>query len=85
MKLLIAGDTVPTPSNYTLFQSADLNPLFGNEIERLVVQSDLFILNLETPLVDKDTPIAKCGPTLPSPAATMMVHTNYVPVNIISI
>lgn len=71
VKLLIAGDTVPTPSNYALFESADLGALVGKEIESLIAQADFFILNLETPLVDKDTPIAKCGPNLRAPTSTV--------------
>ena len=73
MKLLIAGDTVPTPSNYALFESADLGALVGEEIENLIAQSDFFILNLEAPLVDEDTPIAKCGPNLRAPTNTIAV------------
>lgn len=71
MKLLIAGDTVPTQSNYSLFQSAELSALVGKEIESLITQSDFFILNLEAPLVDKDTPIAKCGPNLRVPTSAV--------------
>lgn len=71
MKLLIAGDTVPTPSNYALFESSDLRALVGEEIESLIAQSDFFILNLEAPLVDEDTPIAKCGPNLRAPTNTI--------------
>lgn len=38
MKLLISGDTVPTPSNYLLFQSAESSALVSKEIESLLVQ-----------------------------------------------
>lgn len=71
MKLLFAGDTVPTSSNYALFESADLKALVGKEIESLLTQSDFFILNLEAPLVDKDSPIAKCGPNLRASTSTV--------------
>ena len=71
MKLLIAGDTVPTPSNYSLFQSADMNALVGKEIMSMIAQSDFFILNLEAPLVDKDKPITKCGPNLRAPTSAV--------------
>jgi hypothetical protein len=30
MNILIAGDLVPTPSNYALFENADVEGLLGN-------------------------------------------------------
>ncbi|MGH4140375.1 CapA family protein [Clostridium sp.] len=64
MQLLIAGDLVPTKSNTDLFSNADTAALLGKELLSLWNSTDIRIFNLEVPLTDKETPIAKCGPNL---------------------
>lgn len=61
MKLLIAGDLVPTDSNINLFESADLKALLGEELLNLWQEADERVFNLEAPITDKWNPIKKHG------------------------
>lgn len=67
MKLLIAGDLVPTESNMNLFENGRVDILLGEELLSNWNNVDVRILNLEVPLTDKNTPIKKCGPNLAAP------------------
>ncbi|RAV13805.1 CapA family protein [Paenibacillus contaminans] len=69
--LLIAGDLVPTQSNTDLFNNADIVRLLGGELFSLWNSTNMRIFNLEAPLVDKETPIPKCGPNLSAPTSTI--------------
>ncbi|NOH16234.1 CapA family protein [Clostridium cochlearium] len=71
MKLIIAGDLVPTKSNIDLFNKADISSLLGDELLSLWNSADMRIFNLEVPLTDKENPIAKCGPNLIAPTSTV--------------
>lgn len=71
MSILIGADIVPTKTNYDLFESADLNTLFGEELLSVFAESDMKILNLETPISDVGAPIAKNGPALVTPERVM--------------
>lgn len=71
MQLLIAGDLVPTKSNIALFNKADTKSILGEELHSLWDSTDMRIFNLEAPLTDKDSPIAKCGPNLIAPTSTI--------------
>lgn len=71
MKLLIAGDLVPTQSNMNLFNDANINFLLGNELLTLWNSADFRIFNLEVPLSDNEEPIDKCGPNLIAPISTI--------------
>jgi len=71
MQLLIAGDLVPTQSNIELFNKADTKSLLGDELHAIWNSVDMRIFNLEVPLTDKETPIAKCGPNLIAPTSTV--------------
>ena len=64
MKLLIAGDLVPTDSNIDLFNSADLKTLLGNKLLDLWQDADERVFNLEAPITDKWNPIKKYGVNL---------------------
>ncbi len=64
VKLIIAGDTAPTPSNQVLFESADLDNLLGAPLKEIIHAANVFILNLETPLTNHARPIVKHGPNL---------------------
>jgi len=64
LKILIAGDTVPTESNKKLFVDGDIKKIFGDGIISVFNDSDFRILNLETPLTNLETPIKKLGPNL---------------------
>lgn len=71
MKLLIGGDLVPTKTNISLFENADINTLLGSELLDLISGADYRLFNLEVPLTDISTPIDKCGPNLIAPSATI--------------
>lgn len=71
MKLLIAGDLVPTESNADLFSKADLNTLLGEELLKIWKSADERIFNLEVPLINICNPIEKCGPNLASSTDTI--------------
>ena len=64
MKILIGADLVPTKSNEMHFCNGDGVALVGQELYNLLNEADYRIFNLEVPLTDTLTPIAKCGPAL---------------------
>ena len=70
-KILIGADICPTTSNYDLFAKADKQTLLGKELSSLLESADYTVFNLETPLTDKLSPIAKNGPCLIAPTATI--------------
>lgn len=71
MELLIAGDLVPTKSNVDLFNNSDVSTLLGEDLLSIWNSSDMRIFNLEAPLIDKESPIDKCGPNLAVPLTTV--------------
>lgn len=64
MYCLICGDTVPNGINEELFINQRLDCLLDTTLIDLFNNAAFRIINLETPLVDKATPINKCGPNL---------------------
>ena len=68
MRLLIAGDLVPTESNINLFENGEVDKLLGEELLAIWNSADKRIFNLELPLTDRNTPIIKCGPNLSVPS-----------------
>lgn len=70
LTLIVCGDTVPVGPNVAAFKSGDAEELAGADLVARLRQADLVVANLETPLVDRETPIAKCGPNLIAPTAT---------------
>lgn len=71
MKIIIGGDLVPTKSNIDLFNNANIDHLFGEELLQVWNSVDLRVFNLEVPLVDIENPIHKCGPNLIAPTSTI--------------
>ncbi|WP_066633804.1 CapA family protein [Desulfolucanica intricata] len=71
MKILIAGDLVPTKSNIDLFNRADINALLGEKLVLLWNSADIRLFNLEVPLTNQEKPIDKCGPNLIAPTSTV--------------
>ena len=71
IKILIGADICPTTSNYDLFAKADKQTLLGKELSSLLESADYTVFNLETPLTDKLSPIAKNGSCLIAPTATI--------------
>ncbi len=73
MKLFIGGDISPTAASEPFMASGDIRTSFGDVCD-LVKGADLFIVNLECALTERNTPIRKCGPNLkarPSCARTL--------------
>ena len=71
MKLLIGADFVPTNTNSELFKNANTEELLGEKLKDILDSASYRIFNLETPLTDSETPIAKCGPCLRADTATV--------------
>lgn len=71
MKILIGADLVPTERNTDLFVQAKAEELLGAPLKALLDSASYRIFNLETPLSDSKTPIAKCGPCLCAQTATV--------------
>ena len=74
MYLIIGADFVPTKSNYELFESGDIDTLFGEKLKRYLLDAEYRIFNLEVPLVDSLDPIPKCGPNLVAPTSTIAAY-----------
>lgn len=70
MEILIGADLVPTQFNWEAFAGADTLSILGQELRELMEKADFRVFNLEAPLTDGDTPIAKCGPRLRIPTRT---------------
>ncbi len=66
MSIIIGADIVPTESNIGFFENADRNKLIGEELCGILDEADYRIFNLEVPLTNLETPIAKYGPCLKS-------------------
>lgn len=66
IKIVIAGDTCPIGRNQPLFRKGDAQALLGDLLPEFEA-ADLAIANLECPLIEKEAPIAKCGPNLGAP------------------
>lgn len=64
MSILIGADIVPVSSNAVLFESGKADELIGSELRELLQKADYRIFNLEVPLADEPSPIAKYGPGL---------------------
>lgn len=64
MNILIGADLVPTKSNMKYFENEDIEKLVDKNLLEKLKKADYRIFNLEVPLVDKETPINKCGPNL---------------------
>lgn len=71
MRIIIGADIVPTKSNFDCFTSGNISDIVDKSIISILKDSDERIFNLEVPLVDKETPIDKCGPNLIAPTGTI--------------
>ena len=74
MKVLIGADLVPTETNTELFAAGDVRELVGDALLEILRSADLRVFNLELPLTDKASPIAKNGPTLIAPTAAVAAY-----------
>jgi poly-gamma-glutamate synthesis protein (capsule biosynthesis protein) len=71
MSIVIGADIVPSPSNSNLFTKGDVDTLVGHDLVQILNEADYRVFNLETPLVDDDSPIDKCGPSLRADCSTV--------------
>ncbi len=70
-KVIIAGDLFPMPCNYDLFESGDVQSLFGEKLCEMFSSADLRVCNLEGAFTDGDTMIEKAGPNIKAPTAAV--------------
>ena len=83
-KILIGGDIFPTPSNERLFCEGNAKELIGEELLEDFSSADFRMFNLEGPLIEEKTPIAKSGPVFGTPVQTVNGLKN-MNINLISI
>ena len=72
IKIIVAGDILPSEGNIDLFEKGDAKTLFGKEICQLFAASDYSIVNLEGPLTDCIIPQQKNGPVIKAPMSTIL-------------
>lgn len=61
--IIIGSDICPLERNLALFQKGDAKRIF-NDLQAEFRDADLSVVNLECPLIERRTPIQKCGPVL---------------------
>lgn len=66
MKILIGGDIKPTERDVDFFTEGKENAIWGDLVD-YYKSADFTIANLETPLIEKATPIQKSGAVFGSP------------------
>lgn len=66
-RILIGSDVCPTDYDQWAFLAGDSGALL-NDMQDVFNSADLRIVNLECPLVDRPSPIAKSGPALSAPS-----------------
>ena len=69
--VIIGGDLSPTESNFSQFSSGNIGELVQTQLLEVISAASFRIFNLEVPLTDRTTPIAKDGPSLRAPATTV--------------
>jgi len=68
--IFITGDFAPRMRVNQMIETGAYSSLF-NDVLPLIAQADISITNLESPLLEKGTPIAKSGPNLKSPVKSI--------------
>ena len=72
MKILLLGDLCPKENTDPLFQSGDVDTLFGDTLS-IIRESDFTFVNLECALTESEGEIIKHGPCLKGSPATASV------------
>jgi poly-gamma-glutamate synthesis protein (capsule biosynthesis protein) len=67
-RILIGGDVCPINSYEALFRQGSQDEILGPFVA-LARRADLFVANLECPLIGEPSPISKTGPVLGAPQA----------------
>lgn len=68
LNILIGGDVCPVNRYEDMFRRGDQDEILGPLVAR-VQQADLFVANLECPLIEESSPILKTGPVLGVPTS----------------
>jgi capsule synthesis protein PGA_cap len=68
IELLIGGDVCPRGRNLKDFSAGNAEKIFSDLLKEMH-EADLSIINLESPLIERKTPIAKVGSTLGAPVS----------------
>lgn len=71
IRVIVAGDLMPSENNYDLFKKGDAEKLYGKEICSLFSNADFSIANLEGALTESKTPQQKDGPGIKAPMETI--------------
>ena len=71
IKIIIAGDLIPSEENNDLFIRGDAEGLFGSEVCSLFRNADFAIANLEGTLTDSTVAQEKEGPKIRAPKRTI--------------
>ena len=71
IKIIVAGDIMPSDNNFTLFKKGDVESLFGNTIVKIFNEADYSIANLEGALTDSIIAQQKDGPGIKAPKETI--------------
>ncbi|MFA6291038.1 MAG: CapA family protein [Victivallales bacterium] len=67
VEILFAGDVCPTtPESQKLIRDGKSGEILSG-VRDFLDNCDLSVIQFETPLADKGTPVPKCGPILKSP------------------
>jgi hypothetical protein len=69
-RILIGGDVCPIHRNKEYFCKGDAHGLFNDLLDEFET-ADLTVANLECPLIERKTPIAKTGPVLEGPTESV--------------
>lgn len=64
MKIVIAGDLVPTQSNIKWFIEGNILQLMGEELVNIWKDADIRLFNLEAPITGYEKKIRKSGPNI---------------------
>ena len=70
-KIIVAGDLLPSEKNYSLFETGNVEQLYGKRILQLFAEANYSILNLEGTLTDCNIKLEKNGPRLKAPRTTI--------------
>lgn len=64
--VIIGGDIVSIGKGEALFAKGDALSLIGSDLCSIIQGASFSVFNLEAPLIEKKSPIEKCGPNLSS-------------------
>lgn len=71
IKILVAGDLMPSENNFALFEEGNAEVLFGKKLCQIFADADFSIANLEGALTESTVAQQKEGPSIKAPKATI--------------